>query len=227
VGRTLLVDGRSHDVVGVVADAQYYADGEPPRPQVFSSYWQARAEDAFGNDSRMFVRVVGDPASMMAIIMRALAAVDASVPVSEAHPLRDRVAYALQPVRLARGLLTSFAALALLLCAVGLYGVLALSVAQRTREIGVRIALGASKSDVVAMVMREGMLVTAAGVCVGLGAAWQATQFVANLLFGIPAMHVTAFVVAPALLVVIALLASYLPARRAAEVSPLVAMRSE
>jgi predicted permease len=227
VGQTLAADGRPHEIVGVVADAQYYSAGDAPRPQVFFSYWQPANPDAFLNDSRTFVRVAGDPALKMRDILRAVAAVDSSVPISEAYPLRDRVAYAFQPVRLARAMLTSFALLALLLSAVGLYGVLAFSVGQRTREIGVRIALGATRADVIALVMREGLIVTAIGVAAGLFAAWHASHLVASLLFGVAARDITAFIAAPALLLVVALAASYLPARRAAGVSPLAAIRTE
>jgi predicted permease len=227
VGRMLRANDRGHEIVGVVADAQYYSGGDPPRPQVFFSYWQPADTDAFQNDSRTFVRVAGDAAPMMRDILRAVASVDASVPVSEAYPLRDRVAYAFQPVRLARAMLTSFALLALLLSAVGLYGVLAFSVVQRTREIGIRVALGATRADVITLVMREGLTVTAIGAAVGLFAAWHAAQFVAALLFGLAARELTAFAAATALLLVVALVASYLPARRAAGVSPLAAIRTE
>jgi hypothetical protein len=227
VGQTLLADARPHEVVGVVADAQYYAAGDSPRPQVFFSYWQARAGETLLNDSRTFARVAGDPSAMMPSIRRAIAAVDASVPISEDHPLRDRVAYMLQPVRTARGMLTSFAALAVVLSAVGLYGVLALSVTQRTREIGLRIALGATRRQIAGMIFRDGMVVTMVGVGAGLLTAWQFTRLVSSLLFGLEARDLTAFLAAPAVLAAVALAGSYFPARRAARVSPMSAMRVE
>ena len=226
-GMTLVADGRPHTIVGVARDAQYYASGDAPRAQVFFSYWQAHAGDAFLNDSRTFVRVAGDPAAMMADITRAIGSVDASVPVTEAHSLRDRVAYMFQPVRMAQALLTILAALALVLSAVGLYGVLAFSVAQRTREIGLRLAIGATRSQIAAMVVRDAAVVIATGVAAGLVAAWYSTHLVASMLFGIGTRDLTAFLAAPVVIAVVALAASYLPARRAARVSPLVAMRTD
>jgi putative ABC transport system permease protein len=226
-GRALQVNGQPHTVVGVVRDAQYYPTGDPPRAQVFLSYWQPRGADTFLNDSRVFIRVAGDAAQMMAAVRRAVAAVDSAVPISEDHPLADRLVYAFQPVRMARGMLTSFAVLAVVLSAVGLYGVLAFSVAQRTREIGVRMALGARPRDIASVVLRDAAVLTAAGISLGLVAAWNTAQFATLLLFGLDARDPTAFVAAPVLLAIVALTASYVPARRAVNVLPLTALRSE
>jgi ABC-type antimicrobial peptide transport system permease subunit len=223
----LTIDGRPHTVVGVVPDAQYYPTGDPPRPQVFFSYWQPHSDDTFLHDSRTFVRVEGDPARMMPSIRRAVAAIDPAVPISEDYPLKQRVAYAFQPVRMARGLFAAFAALALVLSAVGLYGVLAFSVAQRTREIGVRIALGATRADIATLILRDGLLVTASGVAVGLVAAWIASRSLVTLLFGVDSGSLTAYIAGPAVLVLVALAACYIPARRAANLAPLSAIRTD
>ena len=226
-GMTIFVDAAPHTVVGVVPDVQYYANGEALRPQLFTPYWQAAGADAFQNDSRTFVRVAGDPAAAMADVRQAVTAVDPAVPISEAHPLSERVAYMFQPVRMARLLLTVFAALAVVLCAVGLYGVLAFSVAERTREIGVRVAVGASEAQIAGLVLREAIAVIAAGVGAGLVAAWYATQFVGSLLYGIDAREFAAFALAPIAIVGAGMLASYLPARRAIRISPLNALRND
>jgi predicted permease len=226
-GRAIEVDGRVHTVVGVVRDAQYYAAGETPRGQIFFSYWQSDGTDAFLADSRMFVKVDGDPRAMLADVRRAIAAVDPAVPISEAHALEERVAYMFQPLRVARLLLTAFAVLALLLATVGLYGVLAQSVVQRTREIGVRVAIGATRRDIVALVFRDALTLIAAGVAVGLLGAWYSTRLLQNLLFGVSSRDPWSFAAAAVVVLSIGLLASYLPARRAAQVSPLTAMRLE
>jgi ABC-type antimicrobial peptide transport system permease subunit len=175
----------------------------------------------------MFVRVAGDPAQMMGALRRAVADVDPAVPISEDHPLADRLLYAFQPVRMARGMLTSFAVLAVVLSAVGLYGVLAFSVAQRTREIGVRMALGARPRDIASAVLRDAAVLTASGIAVGLIGAWYAAQFATLWLFGLEARDPVAFIAAPLLLAVVALAASSLPTLRAVRVSPLAALRSE
>jgi predicted permease len=225
VGMTIAAAGRSLTIVGVVRDAQYYVAGDAPRPQVFASYWQSPPNDVFMNDSRTFIRVTGDPAAMLAQIKSAAASVDPAVPISEAHPLRDRVGYMFQPVRMARMMLTASAVLALGLCAVGLYGVLAFSVTQRTREIGVRVAIGASRRQIVRLVLRDAAGVIAIGLAVGLLLAWNSTQLVSSMLFGIAAHDAMAFAAAPLAIILVAGLASYLPARRATRVSPLTALR--
>jgi predicted permease len=225
VGMTIAAAGQPLTIVGVVRDSQYYVSGDAPRPQVFASYWQSPANDPFMNDSRTFIRVSGDPAAMVPLIKSAVAAVDPAVPISEVHPLRERVVYMFQPVRMARMMLMASAVLALALCAVGLYGVLAFSVTQRTREIGVRVAIGASRRQIILLVLRDAAGVIAIGLAAGLLLAWNSTELVSSLLFGIAAHDATAFLAAPLAIIVVACLASYLPARRATRVSPLTALR--
>ena len=224
-GMTIVVNDRPLTVVGVVRDAQYYVAGDAPRPQLFTSYWQPAGADNFQNDSRTFIRVAGDAAAMVPAVLRAAALEDPAVPVSETHPLRERVAYMFQPVRVARLLLTSAAVLALVLCAVGLYGVLAFSVTDRTREIGLRVAMGATRRQIGLLVMKDAMTVIAAGVGAGLIGAWYSTQLVSSLLFGVDSRDAGAFLIAPVVIAGVAALASYLPARRATRVSPLAALR--
>jgi len=219
------VSGRPRTMVGGVRDAQYYVAGDTPRPQLYTSYWQSALGDAFNNDSRLFIKVAGDPSAMLQELQRAVAAIDPAVPVSEAHPMRERVAYMFQPVRIARVLLTASAMLALVLCAVGLYSVLAFSVTERTREIGLRIAIGASRGSIARLVLRETATVMAIGVAAGLLAAWNSTQLVSSLLFGVTSRDMGAFVTAPLAIIAVAFLASYLPALRATRVSPLKALR--
>jgi predicted permease len=226
-GRTLLLHGTPHTVVGVVPDAQYYAAGEPPRGQVFYDYWQVGDDDAFLKDARMLVRVAGDPRAMTAVLRRETAAVDPAVPIVEDYPLSDRVAYAYQPVRVARTVLASFAVLALVLSAVGLYGVLAVMVAQRTREIGLRMALGARRGQVGALVVRDALQMTVCGVGLGIAAAWLGGRLLGSLLYGVGGSDAATFVLAPVVLVAVAALASFIPVRRATGVSPTIALRYE
>jgi ABC-type antimicrobial peptide transport system permease subunit len=134
---------------------------------------------------------------------------------------------ALFPARLGGVTLGLVGILGMILAAVGLYSVMAYSVSQRTREIGIRVALGADWKQVVGMVVRKGMTLVAIGVVLGLGAAFGASHFMASLLYGVSALDPVTFVGVPGLLIVVALLAAFLPARRAASVDPMLALRAE
>jgi putative ABC transport system permease protein len=227
VRRALIIGRQPHEIVGVVKDAQYYASDQLPHAVVYRSYWQPNPDGGFNKDSRTLVRVSGDAASMMSTIRRAIAAIDSDVPISEDYPLSSRVSHEFQSVRMARTMLGSFAALALALSAVGLYGVLAFMVGQRTREIGVRIALGASRRDIAALVVRQAAALTLTGAALGLGVAWVSAELMASLLYGVESRDMLAFTAAPAILIAVSLAAIYLPVRRAARVSPLTALRYE
>lgn len=227
LGRTVYVSGVAHEVIAVSRDAQFYAAGERRRGQVFTSYWQPLSNDAFVNDSRMMVRFAADPAPLLEPVQRAIAAVDRDVPISEVAPLRDRIRYNYQGVRLARTMMVGFAVLAVALSAVGVYGVLAFSVLQRTRELAIRSALGARRVEVARLVLRDGILMTAIGVAIGLGAAWGGSRFIAGFLYGIDPGDTAAYVIGPLLLAAVSLVASVVPARRAANVSASAALRTE
>jgi predicted permease len=227
VGKTVYVSGVAHQVIGVARDAQFYPSGARRRGQIFVSYWQPPNMDPFANDSRMMVRVNGDPSVLMDAIRRAIIAVDPNVPISEEATVRDRIRFNYQGVRLARTMMLGFAVLAVVLSGVGVYGVLAFSVAQRTREMAIRSALGATRIEVANLILRDGMLMTVAGVAVGLIAAWSSSRFIATFLYGIDPNNAAAFLIGPALLVLVSLAASLVPARRAAAVSASAALRCE
>jgi predicted permease len=228
VGRALVVDGLEYEVAGVVKNAQYYNVSEQPRPFLYLDYWQQdNTTNTFSEDSRTTVRVAGDPATMLLLIRKEIAAVNPDVPISEDRPLTEWLDYSFQPVRVASTMLICFGALALFLSALGLYGVLAFTVSQRTREIAIRIALGAERSDVARLVVREGALLALAGAALGLIAAFASARFLASLLYGVLPYDPLTFLVGPVVLVGVALLASYLPARRAMRVDPMVALRYE
>jgi putative ABC transport system permease protein len=151
-------------------------------------------------------------------------ALDKDQPIYNVRTMDDVVANSLGTRRVSMQLFAVFAIAALLLAAIGIYGVMAYSVTQRTQEIGIRMALGAQKSDVLALVIRQGMTLTLIGVVVGLGGAFVLTRLIANLLFGVAATDPLTFVAIPLLLLFVALVACYLPARRAARLDPTIAL---
>jgi putative ABC transport system permease protein len=157
----------------------------------------------------------------------AVLAVDPEQPVYDVKTLDQRVADAASGTRFNATLLGFFGFVALALAAVGVYGVIAYSVAERTHEIGIRVALGASRGDVAGMVMSQGMAMTAAGLLFGLAGAWMVTRYMSGLLCGIAPRDPVTFGVAAGMLGVVALAACYLPARRAMGVDPMVALRHE
>jgi len=157
----------------------------------------------------------------------AVLAVDPEQPVFDVKTMDERIADATSGTRFNATLLGFFGFVALALAAVGVYGVIAYSVAERTHEIGIRVALGASRGDVAGMVMSQGMAVTAVGLVVGLAGAWFVTRYMTSLLYGIAPRDPATFGVAAGMLGVVALAACYLPARRAMGVDPMVALRHE
>ena len=152
---------------------------------------------------------------------------DPDVPVTDVLTMSEAVTKALGGPRFAARVFGAFALVALMLSALGLYGLLAYSVSRRTREIGVRVALGADRSDVRRLVLREGLALTAIGIAIGLSAAWVASRSLESLLFGVTAADALTYAAGPVVLAAVALVACLLPARRAARVDPAVALRSE
>jgi predicted permease len=184
--------------------------------------YQTRAPATF-----LVMRTAGDPASLAGTIRDAINGVDPGQPVSDLKTMDQRVSLSMGPRRSAVALLTVFAVMALGLAAVGLFGLVRYNVAQRTQEIGVRMALGASRNDVLRMVLGEGLRLALAGVGGGLIAAFALTRVLAGLLYGVSATDPLTFGGMAVLLILVAMLASWLPARRATRVDPLVALRYE
>jgi putative ABC transport system permease protein len=170
---------------------------------------------------------LADPLSLVPAVRRAISDLDPHVPAYQVQTFEQVVSRSLWRQRVQGQVLGVFAALALLLAAIGLYGVIAYAVAQRTRELGVRIALGATRRNVLALVMGQSARLAIAGVGIGLAGALVLSRVVASLLYGVRPIDPVTFVVAPSMLAVVALLASWLPAWRATQVDPLVAMRVE
>ena len=190
-------------------------------------YRPLRQQRAWVPDMTLLARVPGNPRPALAAIRRELAAVDPTLPLDRAMSLSELLGIALLPQRVASAVAGAFGALALALAALGIYGIVAHAVTERTREIGVRVALGAVRTDVLRMVLGQGLRLATIGVAIGLVLSLGATQALRSLLFGLSATDVVTLAGASALLVTVALLASLVPARRAAAVDPMVALRSE
>jgi putative ABC transport system permease protein len=173
------------------------------------------------------VRVAGDPAAILPALAREVHAVDPDVPITETITLPTRMAGLVRPVRVGAVFVGYAASFAMLLTAIGLYGVLAFSVSRRTKEIGIRLALRATRSRVVASIVREGVGVVVAGAAVGVGLAVAQTRVVAHLLYGSPAPDWLVYTMSALLSVGVGAAASLVPARRAAAVEPIAALRQD
>jgi putative ABC transport system permease protein len=173
------------------------------------------------------VRTASDPAALAAAVRREVTALERNIPIYDVATMEQRLAGSVAARRFNLVLLGLFAALALALAGVGLYGVLAYGVSERTREIGVRMALGAHRRRVLALVIRQGLTLAAVGIAIGVVLAFACSRLLRTSLFGVTTTDPVTYVAIPLLLIVVALLSSYLPARRATRVDPLVALRVE
>ena len=223
VGRTLMVGGTSFEVVGIAHYEGLRAGGDTAHPYLFSSD-PARRDHA---SRTLLVRVRGDVVAALPTLRREVLAVGAGVPLNQAMSLTDVIANQQADVPIAMGVLSFAGGLALLLTTLGLYGVVALSVGQRTREIGIRVALGARASAVVTLVLREGLRLVVIGVPLGLAASVASVRLLANYLYGVSATDGATFSGIALLMAGVALFACYVPARRAMRVDPVQALRRE
>jgi predicted permease len=222
VGRAVRHGDVTSRVVGVVADVKTRRVTETAMPLLYVSLAQE-----FSPFGRALLRRQGPPAEAMAALAREVAALDRDLPVMEPMPLREAIAFALFPQRIAGAIASGLGALALLLAATGLYGLVAWSAGRRTREMGVRVALGATRGQVMALVLRHGLGLAAAGVALGAAGAGAAAHALRSLLPGVSAADPLTFAAIAALMASAAAAASFGPARRAARVDPAVALRSE
>jgi predicted permease len=216
------VDAPTREVIGVARDARYKTLGEGPQPYLYRPVAQL-----YGSDLSLLVRSQGDPALLSDAVRREVRALDSRLPLSRLATMDEHMGFALWWTRMGAALASVFGALALVLAAVGLYGVLAYSVSQRTREIGIRMALGARPGDVVRLVVGDGLRLGLAGVGVGLLAGVLLGRVMSSLLYGVGSADPATFAGLALLLCATALLASYVPARRAARVDPMVALRQD
>ncbi|MCA1593444.1 MAG: ABC transporter permease [Acidobacteria bacterium] len=210
------------EVVGVARDVKYRSLGEREHPYVYQPVLQS-----YEPKMTLVVRTAGDPRAIAGAVREQIRALDPNLPVADIRTLGEQFDLSLFPARVAAWTLGGFGLLALVLAAVGIYGVVSYAVAQRTREIGVRMALGARRGDVLRLVMGEGLFVVGLGLAAGLLLALIATRVVAGFLYGVGTTDPLTFVAVPLVLGAIALAASYIPARRATRVDPMVALRYE
>jgi len=209
------------EIIGVVKDVRQNDFVSEPKMQMYMPYQQL---NSFAPNA-LVVRTNVEPLSLAGAVRNAIWAVDKDQPVSNLRSMDEIVSEAVARQRFSMLLLGIFAALAMVLAAVGIYGVMSYSIAQRTREIGLRIALGAQKSDVLKMILRQGLRFVAAGLAIGLAASFALTRVMASLLFGISATDPATFVSISLMLIAVALLASYIPAVRAMKIDPMLALR--
>jgi len=225
VGRRILIGADSKDpleVVGVVKTGKYRSLAEDPKPYFYSALSQRRPAAM-----TLVLRTNGDPLAVVGSVRTALKAIDQQVPMFAVKTMPVHLSWALWGPNLAATFSLAFGVLALMLSAVGLYSVMAYVVSQRTREVGIRMALGANRRDVLRMVTGQGMKLAVFGVLLGLVMAIALSKVISSLLIGVSSYDVATFAVVSGLLTFVALIACYLPARRATKVDPLVALRYE
>jgi putative ABC transport system permease protein len=212
-------------IVGVVGEVR--RDGKAAEI-VQQVYLPAAQTDVYPvRLASLAIRTTGDPYALVPAIQRAVWSIDPDQPITGVRTLDEVLSAASAQRRFNMTLLLSFAGLALALALIGVYGVVAYAVAQRTREIGIRVALGATRGDVVALVVKSGLVWSVVGIAAGLAGAYGASRLITGLLFGVTASDPATFATIAVVMVGVALSASYVPARRAASVDPASALRSE
>ncbi|MGH7720117.1 MAG: ADOP family duplicated permease [Gemmatimonadaceae bacterium] len=224
VGKRITIGQRKVEIVGVVGSVKNLGLDRPPQPEIFGSIRQS-----VGGDNQLFliVRAASDPRALLPLIRREVRAMDPEQPIYAVQTVDEAFATATGPRRVATMTLTLFAAFALVLAAVGIYGVVSYAVSERTREIGLRMALGAQQRQVRGLVVRQAMLPVAIGAAAGLVGAVALGRVMSGLLFEVRATDPLTIALVALLLGLVALAASYLPARRASRLDPLIALRAE
>ena len=210
------------EVIGVAADGKYNSLGEDPK----AAFYRPLLRD-YSTNATLVARTTGDSNSALAALRGELLRMDSALPLYNVQTLSEHMNVPLFPFRMAAAVLGSFGVLAIVLAAIGIYGVMSYVVASRTREIGVRIAVGAAKRDVLILIIKQGMTLAIIGLGSGLLIAFGVAQLIAKLLFGVSPVDLVTFVGVTLLLGLVAVLACYIPARRAMKVDPLVALRYE
>ncbi|HEV2348308.1 MAG TPA: ABC transporter permease [Terriglobia bacterium] len=222
VGRSIRIEMKRYQIVGVVESGKYRNLHETTEPYLFLPFTQE-----FSFECVLFVETVGDPRSYLPGILKAAAAVDPHLPIVNAVTFREYTQEILAPERSMAQLLTGLSILGMFLAAVGLFATVAYLVSRRTHEIGVRLALGARRNDILRLVFTQGVRLSGAGAVVGLAGALAASRLMSQLIYGVSLTDPFSYAVAIIIAVAVALLACYIPARRATKVDPMVALRYE
>ena len=222
LGRRIVTAGAPHEIVGVVADAKLYGLDSPVEPAIYTPHRQ-HPSGSMG----VVVETEGDPAALAGAVRQEIRRLDPEQPVSDLRTMDKVLSDSLMLRRVSMLLLAVFAALALTLASVGIYGLTAYSVSRRTHEIGLRVALGASQAQILRMVVVRGLTTSLIGAGIGLAAAFQLTRMLSGMLYGVTATDPLVFAGVPLLLIGVSVAASYVPARKATRIDPLLALRYE
>ncbi len=222
IGQLVRLGTRDYTVIGVVPTGKYKRLGEEPTPYMYFAQAQQ-----FTTGMTLVMRTVGDPTLLIPALRQEISALDPNLPINNLRTMEKHLGFALLPARIAGTALGVFGLLGLLLASVGMYGVMAYSVSQRTREIGIRMAIGATAANVIRLIMRQGLALVFIGTAIGLTGAVAASRLLASVLYGGDTMTPVTFVAVPLVLVAVAALAAFVPARRAALVDPAIAMRAD
>jgi len=224
IGRRIIIRNRpnSCEIIGIVSDIRHFGPDAYPLPEMYVPYNQLAVGAV-----PLVVRTKLEPEAVIRAVQGEIQAVDRQVAIGKVRTMTQMMSAALAERRFAMLLVGGFAALALLLAAVGIYGVMSYAVAQRTREIGIRIALGAQSNDVLRLIVKQGLSLALIGILAGLVGAFALTRLMRDLLYGVKATDPLTFITIALLLAFIMLLACWIPARRAAKVDPMVALRHE
>jgi predicted permease len=221
--RLIVLDEKPHEIIGVVGDARQWGLDQPPDPEVYFAYSQM----TFAPESTLVVRTTVEPSMLGDSVRTAVRDANRDAPVYRLKTMLQVMSDSIAQRRFNTILMSSFAAVALVLASIGLYGVISYSFAQRTQEIGIRMALGAQAGNVLRMVLWYGLKLAVIGVSVGILASLALTRVLASLLYGVSTTDPATFVGGSLFLTFIAVVACYLPARRATRIDPMVALRYE
>jgi putative ABC transport system permease protein len=212
-------------IVGVVGDVRHYGLNLPELPAFYNTYQQQ--DQPWKRWTYLAVRADGNNPTLAGQVKNQIWSVDKQIPVTKLRPMTEVMSASLAAQRFNMTLMGIFAAVALILASIGIYGVISYSVTQRTHEIGIRMALGAKTGDVMRGVLKEGLLLAGIGVAIGIGAAFALTRVMSSLLFGVSTTDPVIFVSISLILIGVAVGATLIPARRATKVDPMIALRYE